>query len=229
MSTLTALTEVDLSSPLLRGYVSHPYQARWWVKQWLMSTISGLLPDRLRFTNPFDRIGLDWQKDVPSIHKKHLRCHPQMIVHTDLQKIKDADFMLVILPSSGRLGKSWVSRTWNWLIGQQPITFGVAMEMVYAKALGKRVEVICLGGQEMHPWIRYHADDIYTSTSDYIDKQWTREEDYCRRRIENTTAVMDALPRVEELCSDVHRELRKAFTKQRKGKKCTRKHSKAKS
>jgi len=126
-------------------YLAHPFESREYVREWEL-LIEGKY--EIALYNPF----YDSKRD--DIHKidageiDRYRVEPQRIVSDDLRAINNTMATLAIIDGNK--------------------SYGTIMEIVYAfDKYKKPVYIIVTNGEEMHPWLRYHAMGLWTSLADF--------------------------------------------------------------
>lgn len=121
-------------------YLSHPFDTRESVRTWEVNH-----PFSFKFINPFfikENVEVFNDKDVSS-DDYYKRLDSNRVVENDLKLINKCDVLLAIIDGS--------------------VSYGTIMEIVYAKHYKKGVIILCTNGHHNHPWIKYHADQLFTS------------------------------------------------------------------
>lgn len=122
----------------MKFYLAHPFDARKMVREMELRLEGVFGVDLL---NPFYDTG---RGDVPAIDAgKQLesKVNFKQVVEGDIADIRRCDALVAVLCHAHSIG--------------------TIMEIVYAKMAGKRVVVLDLANRGEHPWILYHADEIY--------------------------------------------------------------------
>ena len=81
--------------------------------------------------------------------ERYEKLNPHELVERDLRGISESDGLLGIIDGA--------------------LSYGTIMEIVYAMHLGKPVYLIVTNGHEGHPWLRHHADVVFTSWEEFQD------------------------------------------------------------
>lgn len=59
------------------------------------------------------------------------------------------------------------------------LSYGTIQEIVYAHLFHRPVYIICTNGHEKHPWLTYHATEIFTSYEAF--QTWLVDSEYLQR------------------------------------------------
>lgn len=129
----------------IKCYLAHAIGMRHWVREWELKLEEDTQID---FINPFydgyEREDIDL---IDKGKKDRYQVTPETIVEGDLKCIAESDSILAIADA-----KVW--------------SVGTFMEIVYAYLKGIDIYVIGLRGAHQHPWIKYHANKIFTSVEE---------------------------------------------------------------
>jgi hypothetical protein len=128
-----------------KGYVAHPVLARDMVRAWELEfeRYSGI-----DLINPFHDVERELDEDLHASEAgDYTSVDPNELVLLDLQALNKCDFVVA------------------FITGQR--SYGTLMEIVYAYQAGIPVYIICTNGHEYHPWLRYHATHMFTSTEQF--------------------------------------------------------------
>lgn len=125
-------------------YLAHPFDARKEVRE---KELEIEKRKHISLMNPFYDYGREDITEIDEGRKEKWAVDPEEIVIPDLHRINVADAVVAVLTGG--------------------ISVGTIMEIAYAKMYGKRVLVIDLLGLRRHPWIRYHADEIFRSWEEF--------------------------------------------------------------
>ena len=131
----------------LKFYLCHPRESRFKVRAWQpgFEKKTGII-----LFNPFfDKDNEEAEKNNLGKEKyKELTDHKKL-VEQDIQSIADPEIEGVI---------AYIDTANSW---------GSPMEIVYAKkVLGKKVYSIITNGDHHHPWLKYHSNQIFTSSEE---------------------------------------------------------------
>ena len=132
---------------MLSIYLAHPFDSRKYVRDWELFVETKY---NINLINPFYDIS---REDVEAIDRgfvdRYEALEPKELVKRDLSAIIGSDGVIAIVDGA--------------------LSCGTIMEIVYAKMLNKTIDIIITNGHELHPWLLYHATNIYTSLGDYVD------------------------------------------------------------
>ena len=124
-------------------YIAHPFESRQKTRKWQLKIEKKL---NIKCFNAFYPVRFFevYNKDDKSNKKyyKKIKNKYKQIVEEDIDYIKKSKAVIVIID-----GK---------------ISYGTIQEMVYAKLNNKKVYSIITNKQELHPWLVYHSDKIFT-------------------------------------------------------------------
>ena len=128
------------------GYLAHPVLAREEVRKWQLG-----FEERTgkKLVNPFFEVERELDEDLPASERGDYDVDPVRLVSLDLDAVRKCDYTVA------------------WVTGQR--SYGTIMEIVYASLCSKPVYIICTNGHENHPWLRYHADHMFTSPEQFED------------------------------------------------------------
>ncbi len=134
----------------MRFYLANPFPSRKEVRAWELSTeeITGI-----ELLNPFYDVERSDVVEIDAGRQAKYNIDPTEIVTGDLRAILSCDGIVAIINGS--------------------LSYGTIMEIVYAHSFGKNVYIICTNGHEKHPWLRYHAREIFTSLDQFVE--WAYE------------------------------------------------------
>ena len=137
-------------SDTLRGYIAHPFDTRERIKAWQESVEARIDID---LVNPFYDIT---RKDIDEIDAGRAERYEKLIasdvVSRDIEEIAKCDFMVAFVTGD--------------------VSYGTIMEMVYAGTHGVPVYLVCTNGHEEHPWLKYHAEKVFTDVKDFEEFIW---------------------------------------------------------
>ena len=126
-------------------YLAHPFDARFEMRKWELATE---VKYDIEIINPFYDITREDVDVIDSgIAGRYERLNPQELVNRDLEAIYSCDELLAIVNGC--------------------LSYGTLMEIVYARLCDKDISIVCTNGHEKHPWLQYHADEVYTSLEEY--------------------------------------------------------------
>ena len=130
-------------------YLAHPIRSRQYARKWEL-----MIEEKygIELANPFyDRKGEGGREDIEVMDKglepEKGEDYEFNLVQKDIQLIGQCQGVVAIV--DGKL------------------SYGTIMEIVYANVLKKPVFLICTNRQHDHPWLFYHAKEIYTSFEDF--------------------------------------------------------------
>ena len=122
-------------------YVAHPFDSRQEIRQWELHCEVAY---DVEITNPFydlnrdDVIGIDEGREG-----RYEKLDPDELVARDLEAIAHSRGVIAYVNGD--------------------LSYGTIMEIVYAYQLHVPVYVVCTNGHHNHPWLVYHADQVFTS------------------------------------------------------------------
>jgi len=117
-------------------YLAHPFDSREWELKFEKETGITLL-------NPFYDTERTYATEIDKTRRERYEIPAASIVKRDLDLIKEADGVVAFITGD--------------------LSYGTIMEIVYGYLLCKSVYLIVTNGHEGHPWLRYHAKEIFTS------------------------------------------------------------------
>ena len=133
----------------MKLYLAHPFMSRKdvWIWEHEIEAEYGI-----ELVNPF------YDTDREDIHRIDAGEMPRYtvsagVVDDDLELIEDCDGIVAIIDGA--------------------TSYGTIMEIVYAFLHNKSVYIICTNNHQEHPWLRYHADEIFTSREEF--EKWLLE------------------------------------------------------
>jgi nucleoside 2-deoxyribosyltransferase len=136
---------MTLPHPSRTLYLAHPLDSRKWVRTWELKLEKKFNID---LRNPFYDGKYENIKQIDANYKTRFDFDPDVIVNGDIDTIHNSDGIIAILDDS--------------------VTYGTVMEIAYAHLMGKPVYLLVLNGYAKHPWLIYHADEIFTSKTALI-------------------------------------------------------------
>lgn len=138
-------------------YLAHPFDSRHKIRKWELELEQKY---SINICNPFYDID---RKDIDAIDAgtaKRYAVSPTEVVERDLHALAAIPAVIAIVDGS--------------------TSYGTPMEIVYAYNEGKKIYIICTNGHHEHPWLRYHADEIFTSFTGFeakLKRALTERED----------------------------------------------------
>lgn len=128
-------------------YLAHPFDSRFDVRKWELE-----IEQRygLNICNPFYDITRDDIGSIDAGVSGRYEIDPREIVERDLLAIAKMPALVAIVDGS--------------------TSYGTIMEIVYARGLEKKIYIVCTNDHHRHPWLRYHADRIFTSRLEFEAK-----------------------------------------------------------
>ena len=140
-------------------YLAHPFPSRKRMRVWELRIEKKL---GIEFLNPFydsEQRTLLHQLNEGTITVEQYYNHPLMTpkvcIERDLGLIKEADGILACIDGN--------------------VTVGTIMEIVYAATVYKKpVFIVVTNGKEYHPWLRYHATELFTSLKEF--SRWLKRQ-----------------------------------------------------
>lgn len=130
----------------MKGYLAHPFDTRHWVRKWepLFEKGTGI-----ELVNPFYDLTRD---DIDPIDSGRADRYEHLIasdiVERDVECIKACDFVVAFVTGD--------------------LSYGTIMEIVYAYQYSIPVYIICTNKHEAHPWLVYHARQVFTSIDKFV-------------------------------------------------------------
>lgn len=135
----------DFIMRLQTGYLAHPFDSRKTVRIWEQKFERDTGID---LVNPFYDIE---RTDVEEIDQNRAERYEKLdhihLVERDLTAIYASDFIVAFITGD--------------------LSYGTIQEIVYAALAEKPVYLIVSNGHADHPWLKYHADKIFTNTADF--------------------------------------------------------------
>jgi len=129
----------------MKIYLAHPFDSRFAMRKWELHVE---VTYDIEIVNPFYDITREDVDIIDSgIAGRYEKLNPNEVVNRDLAAIDSCDEILAFVNGD--------------------LSYGTLMEIVYASLAGKTVNIVCTNGHEKHPWLQYHADNIYTSLDEY--------------------------------------------------------------
>lgn len=128
-------------------YLAHPFDSRQGVREWELELEQKY---NLNICNPFYDITRQDIESIDAGRAERYNITPSEIVERDTAAIRGIPILVAIVDGS--------------------TSYGTIMEIVYAYTMKKRVYIICTNGHHKHPWLRYHADEIFTSFLEFEAK-----------------------------------------------------------
>ena len=131
-------------------YLAHPFLSRHKVHRW-----------ELEFEKEFPHIALF----NPFYDPKDPDGLAEIVVNADGSETqRTAPFHVLVEEDLAHLANS------RGLVGiiDENRTYGTTMEIVYAVFYDLPVTLVITNGQELHPFLQYHADHIYTSWDEFV-------------------------------------------------------------
>lgn len=146
-------------------YLAHPFDSRFKMRKWELKLEKEL---EIEITNPFYDVP---RKDIAEIdlgRKGRYRVIPKRLVERDIKAIKGSDGILAIVSDSRSVAQTIWERIKVFFFNKPLFSIGTIMEIVYANVFEKPIYLIVLAKHpkhyhEKHPWLRYHATQIFTS------------------------------------------------------------------
>jgi len=128
----------------MKLYLAHPFDSRHSIREWELITE---VKFELELVNPFYDLG---RSDVDPIddgrHERYERLDPEALVSRDIEAIGNSDGVIAFV--NGEL------------------SYGTIMEVVYAHLLNLPVYAVVTNGHHDHPWLRYHATEIFKTVQE---------------------------------------------------------------
>ncbi len=131
----------------MRLYLAHPFDLRHEMREWEQG-----FEERtgIELHNPFYEGN---RSDVEEIDagraERYEKLDPQTLVDRDLDAIDRSDGIVAYIGNA--------------------LSYGTIMEIVHAWYAGATIYLVVTNGHEEHPWLRYHATEIFTSLGDFED------------------------------------------------------------
>lgn len=125
----------------MKLYLAHPIDLRKEVREWQQG-IQQRVP-KLTLVNPFYDVNRPDIEDLDAGRRGKYEVVPNQIVTNDLHALRESNGIVAYFGYAQ--------------------TIGTIMEIVYARMYRKPVYLIVTNGHHGHPWLRYHADGIFTS------------------------------------------------------------------
>ena len=129
----------------MKLYMCHPFDSRFEMRKWELSVE---VHYDIEIINPFydlhrdDVVGIDDGRDG-----RYEKLDPEEIVTRDIYAIQESDGVIAYVNGD--------------------LSYGTIMEIVYAYEDSRPVYIICTNGHENHPWLVFHATEIFTSKEDF--------------------------------------------------------------
>lgn len=143
----------------MKGYLAHPVLARDMVREWELEFEKAT---GIELINPFYEVERELDEDLHASEAgDYTSVNPTKLVELDIKALQHCDFTVA------------------FVTGQR--SYGTIMEIVYACWASKPVYIICTNGHQTHPWLIYHATEVFTSTeafTDYMLKHLDKLEEY---------------------------------------------------
>lgn len=125
----------------MKLYLAHPFDSRHEMRQWELHLETAL---DIEIVNPFYDLE---RRDVDEIDSgrasRYEKLNPAELVNRDINAIASCDGVIAYVNGD--------------------LSYGTIMEIVYANLTNVTVYLICTNGHHDHPWLKYHADHIFTS------------------------------------------------------------------
>jgi len=131
----------------MKLYLGHPFADRKWIKEWQIFVEEKY---NIEFVNPFyDITRTDIEKIDAGLEEPESADRDYVdLVSRDLDVMEQCNGMLAFITGCP--------------------SYGTIMEIVYAYNKGTvPVYLIVTNGKENHPWLRYHATEIFTSLKSF--------------------------------------------------------------
>lgn len=145
----------------MKAYIAHPFDYKDEIRAWELRLESEI--EELDLVNPFYDIT---RKDIDEINAgragRYEKLDPVELVLRDVKAIEDAGGIIAYIPENRKF------------------QCGTFMEIVYAYKLGVPVYIVCTNGHHDHPWLKFHANEIFTSLEDLED--WIKKAMYLQYR-----------------------------------------------
>lgn len=131
----------------MKGYLAHPVLARDMVREW-EDTFE--IATGIELINPFHDVERELDEDLDASEAgDYTSVDADALVALDLGAVKDADFTVA------------------FVTGQR--SYGTLMEIVYSHLYEHPVYIICTNGHETHPWLVYHATQVFTTPEQFTE------------------------------------------------------------
>jgi len=144
-------------------YMAHPFSSRFVIRN-IQKTLEE--SSDIKIGNPFYDSDHDRQ-DVADIDAgrsdRYEKLNPEKLVADDLDMIDKRQGVIATVCNEDFCTINIFKKLWYKLIKKPVISYGTLMEIAYAYTMGKTIYIVVLNGHEDHPWLQYHADDIFTS------------------------------------------------------------------
>jgi len=129
-----------------RWYLAHPFATRRRTREWELRIEATY---GIELVNPF--YDVDDRADVERIDagraERYAELIPAELVRRDLRHVLSANGTVAVVDGA--------------------ISYGTIMEIVYSFMFGNPVYIICSNGHHQHPWLEYHATQIFASREDF--------------------------------------------------------------
>ncbi|MCE5185044.1 MAG: nucleoside 2-deoxyribosyltransferase [Planctomycetaceae bacterium] len=129
-----------------RFYLAHPFDSRLSRRQWELETEETL---GIELVNPFYDLVRDDIDAIDAGKRERYHGDPASIVLRDLEALASCDGVVAFVDGN--------------------LSYGTIMEIAYAYTLGVPVYLCCTNGQQDHPWLAYHAENIVLSVEQLED------------------------------------------------------------
>lgn len=124
-------------------YLAHPFNSRTKIKKFGDKLQKKL--KRVRIVNPFynEHTHEVFTKSDKSNADYYAKLNSKSIVESCLALISHSDYMVAVIDGA--------------------LSYGTIQEIVYANLWKIPVFIVCTNGQSEHPWLQYHASEMFTS------------------------------------------------------------------
>ena len=138
MSLKTKATPLSL-------YLAHPFDSRESVRKWELS-MEKKFP-MLNLVNPFYDTGRTDAEEIDKGERLVYDLDPTKLVVADLEQISKAKGTVAVVDGAR--------------------SYGTIMEIAHSFLMNKPVYIIVTNGHIKHPWLQFHANELFESYQDF--------------------------------------------------------------